>query len=188
MLSLYSPSFWELISPWQGSIQWGRCRWYRSFYSSFYPPPPPLLGTMQGSFQRLKFFFCAVYQILLLPHAPETVLIPVGGDANISCSYVMQGIRPRSVYFWSYCTPCITRAHEGRYTFDLVVTNFRAHDAGEAYCRAVISYTKLAYCYFNVTAAGEHDHYYILVVVWAWPASPNTNIKVAGYSLLINYS
>ena len=91
------------------------------------------------------------------------MLIPVGGDANISCSYVMQGIRPRSVYFWSNCVPCITRAHEDRYTFDLVVTNFRARDAGEAHCRAVISYTNLAYCYFNVTAAGEHGHYYYSV-------------------------
>ena len=97
------------------------------------------------------------------------MLIPVGGDANISCSYVLQGIRPSSVGFWSNCVPCITRAHEDRYTFDLVVTNFRARDAGEAHCRAVVytsrRYTRLVYCYFNVTAAGEHDHYYYS----SWP-------------------
>ena len=84
------------------------------------------------------------------------MLIPVGGDANISCSYVMQ---PHFVVFWSNCVPCITRARENRYTFDLVVTNFRTRDAGEASCVAAIN-SIIAFCYFNMTAAGEHDHYY----------------------------
>ena len=88
------------------------------------------------------------------------MLIPLGGDANITCSYIVHGIRPLYIMFFSNCATCITRVHEDRYTVDLVVTNFRTSDAGEARCVAAITSTHFATCYFNVTAAGEHDHYY----------------------------
>ena len=89
------------------------------------------------------------------------MLIPVGGDANISCSYVTHGLRPFSLMFYSNCVPCITRPREDYYIFDLVVTNFSTRDAGEARCEVyTIIFPEFISCYFNLTAAGEHDHDY----------------------------
>ena len=85
---------------------------------------------------------------------PETVLIPEGGDANISCSYVDLQATLQIAIFYNHAQDCscYAGAHEDLLRF----INFTIAGVGEYFC-AVTAFPgpRIEDCKFNVKLAGN---------------------------------